>query len=125
MPIFDWTRTDLAMRMGDGATCLSYDGAQIEGKSPEDMFREIDENSNGYAMPGWETERMGEIKDLFQKYKGVTDEDLWRNLQHFLEEIIPVCEACDVKMAIHPDDPRGAFSACRVSSRTSMRCAAF
>ena len=39
-------------------------------------------------MPGWETERMGEIKDLFQKYKGVTDEDLWRNLQHFLEEII-------------------------------------
>ena len=48
---------------------------------------------------------MGEIKDLFQKYKGVTDEDLWRNLQHFLEEIIPVCEACDVKMAIHPDDP--------------------
>lgn len=88
-----------------GATCLSYDGAQIEGKSPEDMFREIDENSNGYAMPGWETERMGEIKDLFQKYKGVTDEDLWRNLQHFLEEIIPVCETCDVKMAIHPDDP--------------------
>lgn len=85
--------------------CLSYDGAQIEGKSPEDMFREIDENSNGYAMPGWETERMGEIKDLFQKYKGVTDEDLWRNLQHFLEEIIPVCETCDVKMAIHPDDP--------------------
>lgn len=87
MPIFDWTRTDLAMRMGDGATCLSYDGAQIEGKSPEDMFREIDENSNGYAMPGWETERMGEIKDLFQKYKGVTDEDLcaisstfWRKL---------------------------------------------
>ena len=68
MPIFDWTRTNLAMRMGDGATCLSYDGAQIEGKSPEDMFREIDENSNGYAMPGWETERMGEIKDLFQKY---------------------------------------------------------
>lgn len=105
MPIFDWTRTDLAMRLTDGATCLSYDGAQIEGKSPEDMFREIDENSNGYAMPGWETERMGEIKELFQKYKGVTDEDLWRNLQHFLEEIVPVCEECGVKMAIHPDDP--------------------
>ena len=34
MPVFDWTRTDLAMNMGDGATCLSYDGAQIEGKSP-------------------------------------------------------------------------------------------
>ena len=39
MPVFDWTRTDLSMDMGDGATCLSYDGLQIEGKSPEDMFR--------------------------------------------------------------------------------------
>lgn len=105
MPVFDWTRTDLAMKMASGATCLSYDGRQIEGKSPDDMFREIDSNSNGYAMPGWETERMGEIKELFRKYQGMTEERLWKNLQHFLEEIIPVCEECGVKMAIHPDDP--------------------
>lgn len=105
MPVFDWTRTDLAMDMGNGATCLSYNGVQVEGKSPEDMFREIDDNSNGYAMPGWETERMGEIKELFEKYKNVTADDMWKNLKHFLEEIIPVCEECDVRMAIHPDDP--------------------
>ena len=105
MPVFDWTRTDLSMSMGDGATCLSYDGVQIEGKSPEDMFKEIDDNSNGYAMPGWETERMPEIKELFEKYKNVTAEDLWNTLKYFLEEIMPVCEECDVKMAIHPDDP--------------------
>lgn len=105
MPVFDWTRTDLAMDMGNGATCLSYNGVQVEGKSPEDMFREIDDNSNGYAMPGWETERMGEIKELFEKYKNITADDMWNNLKHFLEEIIPVCEECDVRMAIHPDDP--------------------
>lgn len=105
MPVFDWTRTDLAMNMGDGATCLSYDGVQIEGKSPEQMFKEIDDNSNGYAMPGWETERMPEIKELFEKYKGVTSDDLWNNLKYFLDAIMPVCEECDVKMAIHPDDP--------------------
>lgn len=105
MPVFDWTRTDLSMDMGDGSTCLSYDGLQIEGKSPEQMFKDIDDNSNGYAMPGWETERMPEIKELFEKYKGVTKEDLWNNLKYFLESIMPVCEECDVKMAIHPDDP--------------------
>ena len=105
MPVFDWTRTDLYMPLPDGSTCLCYDGKQVEGKSPEDMFREIDSNSNGYAMPGWETERMGEIKELFEKYKGVTADDLWANLKYFLEAIMPVCEECDVKMAIHPDDP--------------------
>lgn len=105
MPVFDWTRTDLAMKMPDGSTCLCYNGKQIEGKSPEDMFREIDENSNGYAMPGWESERMGVIKDLFKKYEGVTADDLWENLRTFLEGIIPTCEEYGVKMAIHPDDP--------------------
>lgn len=105
MPVFDWTRTDLYMDMGDGSTCLCYDGKQVEGKSPEDMFREIDSNSNGYAMPGWESERMGEIKELFEKYKGVTEETLWDNLIYFLNRIMPVCEECDIKMAIHPDDP--------------------
>lgn len=105
MPVFDWTRTDLYHPLPDGSTCLCYDGKQIEGKSPEDMFREIDESSNGYAMPGWETERMGEIKELFVKYKGITEERLWENLIYFLRKIMPVCEECDVRMAIHPDDP--------------------
>ena len=121
MPVFDWTRTDLAMDMGNGATCLSYNGAQIEGKSPEDMFREIDENSNGYAMPGWETERMGEIKELFQKYKGVTEDDLVENLRHFLRRIAPVCEDCGIKMAIHPDDPPwGIFGLPRIIKNTAF-----
>lgn len=105
MPVFDWTRTDLYMPLPDGSTCLCYDGKQVEGKSPEDMFREIDSNSNGYAMPGWEKNRMGEIKELFEKYKGITADDLWENLIYFLEKIMPTCEECDVKMAIHPDDP--------------------
>ena len=105
MPVFDWTRTDLYMPLPDGSTCLCYDGKQVEGKSPEDMFREIDSNSNGYAMPGWEKNRMGEIKDLFEKYKGITAEALWENLIYFLNKIMPTCEECGVKMAIHPDDP--------------------
>lgn len=105
MPVFDWTRTDLAMKLEDGSTCLSYNGKEIEGKTPEQMFKDIDDNSNGYAMPGWETSRMGEIKELFEKYKDITEEDLWDNLKYFLEKIIPVCEENDIKMAIHPDDP--------------------
>ena len=77
------------------------------------MFREIDENSNGYAMPGWETERMGEIKELFQKYKGVTEDDLVENLRHFLRRIAPVCEDCGIKMLFIRTIRHGASSVCR------------
>ena len=35
----------------------------------------------------------------------ITEEQLWRNLEHFLREILPVCEESDVRLALHPDDP--------------------
>ena len=105
MPVFDWTRTDLYMPLPDGSTCLCYDGKQVEGKSPEDMFKEIDDNSNGYAMPGWEPERMAKLDELFKAYAPVTKEKLWENLKYFLEALMPTCRECDIKMAIHMDDP--------------------
>ena len=33
------------------------------------------------------------------------EEKLFENLGYFLSRIIPVAEECDVRMAIHPDDP--------------------
>ena len=35
----------------------------------------------------------------------VTEEQLWENLQYFLEQIVPVAEKAKVKLALHPDDP--------------------
>ena len=35
----------------------------------------------------------------------VTSEELWRRLQRFLEDVIPVAEESDVQLAAHPDDP--------------------
>ncbi|MDR1734201.1 MAG: mannonate dehydratase [Oscillospiraceae bacterium] len=104
MPVFDWTRTDMAMPLSDGSTCLCYDAKHVEGKSPEDIFRELSE-SGDFAMPGWEPFRIPTIKALFAAYKGVTADDLRANLKAFLDAITPVCEECGVKMAIHPDDP--------------------
>ncbi len=39
------------------------------------------------------------------EYGVVTEEQLWDNLQYFLEKIIPVAERANVKLAMHPDDP--------------------
>ena len=35
----------------------------------------------------------------------VTEEELWENMEHFLERVIPVAEDAGVKLAWHPDDP--------------------
>ena len=35
----------------------------------------------------------------------ITQDELWRRLNAFLDEILPVAEEAGVKMALHPDDP--------------------
>ena len=105
MPVFDWTRSELAHVREDGSTVLYYDQAEVDKINPETMFNSIDSNSNGFVMPGWEPERLAHVKELFEAYKDVDSEKLFENLVYFLKRIQPVCEKYDIKMAIHPDDP--------------------
>lgn len=104
MPVFDWTRTDLSKRMSDGSTALFYEKAKAESMDPIELVDAITKNPS-FTMPGWEPERLSQLSALFEAYKNVTEEDLWNNLRYFLEQIIPVAEVNDIKMAIHPDDP--------------------
>jgi len=105
MPVFDWTRTDLAKLRPDGSTVLSYDQKIIDKINPEKIFDLISEKAQGYVLPGWEPERLAKIKELFVMYKHIDEETLFANLKYFLEAIIPVCSRYGIKMAIHPDDP--------------------
>ncbi len=105
MPVFDWTRTELARRRPDGSTVLAYSKAAVDALDPERMFESIAGETNGTVMPGWEPERMAKVKELFALYRDVDEEKLFANLVYFLEKLMPVCNRYDIKMAIHPDDP--------------------
>ena len=105
MPVFDWTRTELARKRADGSTVLAYTQEAVDRLNPEDMFSSISSDMNGTVMPGWEPERMAKVKELFALYKDIDDEKLFANLKYFLEAIMPVCDKYDINMAIHPDDP--------------------
>ena len=95
MPVFDWLRTDMYHKNADGSTSLSY--------SYED-FLKVDPNN--LHLPGWdESYSQDELQGLLKEYKSISHDDLFNNLVYFLERVIPVCEECDVNMAIHPDDP--------------------
>lgn len=97
MPVFDWLRSELTRQNADGSNSLAYDDATVLAMNP--LTSEL-------SLPGWDESYTKEgLKDLLNQYKQIDEEALWKNLQTFLEAVIPVAEESGVKMAIHPDDP--------------------
>jgi mannonate dehydratase len=97
MPVFDWTRTELDLRLDDGAFTLAYDHTQLQ---------RIDLSLGTGELPGWATSYSAtELQTLLTAYRELDPEQLWENLAYFLERVAPVAEACRVKLALHPDDP--------------------
>ncbi|XJS10044.1 mannonate dehydratase [Aerococcaceae bacterium WGS1372] len=97
MPVFDWTRTDLAYELEDGSNALIFD---------EEVAAKMDPVNGELALPGWDSSyTKEEMKNIMDEYSKVDEEQLWENLKYFIEAVIPVAEEADVQMAIHPDDP--------------------
>jgi mannonate dehydratase len=105
MPVFDWTRTDLARKRADGSTTLAYNQKIIDTIDPAAMTDSINSQSKGFVLAGWEPERLGRLKELFAMYKDIDEGKLFANMKYFIERIMPVCDKYDINMAIHPDDP--------------------
>lgn len=105
MPVFDWTRTELARVRPDGSTVMAYKQTAVDAIDPANMFETIAGDMNGTVMPGWEPERMAKVKQLFEDYKDIDCDKLFEHLKYFLEAIMPTCDKYDINMAIHPDDP--------------------
>ncbi|MBQ7363243.1 MAG: mannonate dehydratase [Clostridia bacterium] len=97
MPVFDWTRTQLDKRAADGSTSLVMYFDQLKG---------LDPLRDDIHLPGWDSSyTQSEVRELIRAYGELGSEGLWRNLERFLERVVPVAEECGVRMAIHPDDP--------------------
>jgi mannonate dehydratase len=96
MPVFDWTRTEMAKQLPDGSYTLAFDADAVARIDPQ----------QGIALPGWDASyKPEELKNLLAEYRNIGDEALWSNLEYFLKAIIPVADDAGVRMAIHPDDP--------------------
>ena len=95
MPVFDWTRSSIDHQLADGSYALVYYKEEVDQLDPTKL-----------SLPGWDASySVEEVSELIEAYKIQGEEGLWENLQYFIEEILPVASACDVNMAIHPDDP--------------------
>ena len=97
MPVFDWLRTNLALRLPDGSTALAYDDAALAS---------LDLGRGTGDLPGWATAYDAQqLQSLLAGYRDVPAERLWDNLAYFLERVVPVAEEAGVRLALHPDDP--------------------
>lgn len=133
MPILDWSRTNLKLYLPDGSFTsgfqlhifaafdlfiLEREGAKKEYseaviKQAQEYFHKLDKEKVQelkdtilYGLPGsMQTYTLHEFKDLLETYSVIDRKRLKIHLSKFLNDIIPVAEACKVKMAIHPDDP--------------------
>jgi mannonate dehydratase len=133
MPILDWTRTELAWTLPNGAKALRFEKKEVvafdlfmlkragadkeytaaEIQKAKDFYDNASEETlkrvNDNILKGLPGSEEGYTMDQFQaaldSYKGIGHKELEKHLQLFLDEILPVAEKNGVKMAIHPDDP--------------------
>jgi mannonate dehydratase len=133
MPMLDWTRTDLAYELPDGSRALRFDqtafaafelyilkrpGAEasyssdeqaaarayLENLSPDGQSKLVATIIAG--LPGAEESyTLDDFQHALTAYQDIDKDRLRDHLKLFLQAIIPVAEACSMRLAIHPDDP--------------------
>ncbi|MDW7748174.1 mannonate dehydratase [Halomonas sp.] len=133
MPVLDWTRTDLAWSLPDGALALRFDqvafaafdlyllerpGAEAEYGEDEQVEarhfldgldtagRDRLVNTLIAGLPGAEEHyTLEQFRAVLAEYADIDADRLREHLGYFLRAVIPVAEEVGIRMAIHPDDP--------------------
>lgn len=133
MPILDWTRTDLAFELPDGAKALRFDQIEFavfelhilqrQGAENDYSADEIAEAAARFAsmsevhklrltrniiagLPGAEEGyTLAQFRAQLARYDGIDKARLREHFATFLRGIIPVAEEVGIRMAVHPDDP--------------------
>ncbi|MBU5378374.1 MAG: mannonate dehydratase [Pantoea sp.] len=133
MPVLDWTRTDLAWTLPDGAKALRFDadafatfelnilqrpGAQQDYSAAEQeaaarCFAAMSDEDKALltrniiaGLPGAEEGyTLDQFRAQLAQYDGIDKAKLREHMAVFLRAIVPVAEEVGIKLAVHPDDP--------------------
>ncbi|MCR5180283.1 MAG: mannonate dehydratase [Bacteroidaceae bacterium] len=107
----EWAQFRLPEGVGEGRDILAEVEALRQTMTPEGEHRLVDNiivKTQGFVSGNIreDDEHPLELfRQLLSKYEGIDKAQLRANMKYFLEAIMPVCEECDMKMCVHPDDP--------------------
>ncbi len=133
MPVLDWTRTDLAWRRPNGATCMRFDlldfaafdlhilarsGAEQDyddairdqAARRADAMSDDDKKSLAgnvvFGLPGAaERFTLDDVRQHLAEYDAISEEQLRAHFVDFLSEVVPTAEKLGLRLCCHPDDP--------------------
>lgn len=133
MPVLDWTRTDLAYRLPNGATCMRFDIVDfavfdIHVLKRKGAAQDFDEQAREAAaqrlaamsdtdldqlarnvtcgLPGAAEEfSLEDVRVHLAEYSAINEDRLRTHFIDFLSEVIPLAEQLGLKLCCHPDDP--------------------
>lgn len=132
MPVLDWTRTDLAWKVGHGGTTMRFDLIDFvvfdlhilkrPGASEDYDAATRDEAARRHAtmgeaalarlgrsvnagLPGADTASLDELRAQLDRYAEIDADRLRRSFVDFLSEVVPTAERLGMRLCCHPDDP--------------------
>ena len=132
MPVTDWTRTNLNYIMPDGSEALYFNWFDLAvfdiyvlkrknaaSDYSDEIIHEAEKRFKQYSqskldelttmilfgLPGEKKITIAEVLEKLDWYKDVNHAALRNNLKYFIEEISPVADELNIKLALHPDDP--------------------
>jgi mannonate dehydratase len=133
MPVLDWTRTELAHRLDNAATCMRFDlidfaafdihilgRVDASNEFPADVVaaaaqrfdkmseeRKVDLATNTVCgLPGAaENMSLEDVRRHLSAYDRISSEQLRRHLIDFLTEVAPHAQDLGMRLCCHPDDP--------------------
>ena len=133
MPVLDWTRTDLAWRRPNGATCMRFDIVEFAAfdihilqrrSAAEDFSSDVRESAKAKfeamdeaakkklsanivaGLPGAAVNMtLDDVRAHLAEYDAIGADRLRENFIAFLQEVVPVAEKLGLRMCCHPDDP--------------------
>lgn len=90
----DWSRTELAWEHPNGTRGLAFDQQKWESMDV----------GKGLYLPGWgKGYSEAEFRHLSDIYGDKSA--IWQHIGYVLNAIVPVCEALNIRLAAHPNDP--------------------